>query len=374
MLTDADYMARALFHAERGRGRTSPNPLVGAVIVAPGGVVVGHGYHQRAGEPHAEVDALDAAGDAARGATLYCTLEPCSHVGRTGPCVIRIVEAGIARVVAAVQDPNPLVAGRGFAYLREHGVPVEVGVGEREARAQNAGFFSALQRGRPLVIAKIATSIDARIAGPGGRRVSLTSAAASRRVHLLRASVDAVVVGSGTLLADDPLLTARGGFRERPLLRAVLDRRLRTPPGAKIFATLDAGPVIVLTSAAVREAEPERVRALEHVGAVVEAVAPAGEVAGSARAGVPSMARMLARLAGYGVSTILLEGGSEVHRAAWREGLIDRVYVVVTPHALGDAGVRWLDPDTLPWWVLGTARPTALGPDVWLEAHVHRTD
>lgn len=362
MLSDADYMSRALLHAERGRGRTTPNPLVGAVIVSPEGVVVGQGHHERAGEAHAEVRALGAAGDRARGATMYCTLEPCAHVGRTGPCAAAIVEAGIARVVAAIEDPHPLVAGRGFAFLREHGVRVERGLGEQDARAQNAAFLSVVRRRRPIVIAKIAMSIDGCIAGASGARLALTSDAANRRVHRVRASVDAVAVGSGTVLADDPRLTARGAFRERPLLRVVFDRRLRTPPGASVFATRDAGPIVVLTSPGARRDRAARVRDLERAGARVDAVDP------------PSLRAMIERLVAYDVASVLVEGGAGVHRAAWEEGLIDRVQIVVTPRVVGDRGVRWLDAGTLPWSAWGPPAATALGPDVWLEADVHRTD
>jgi diaminohydroxyphosphoribosylaminopyrimidine deaminase/5-amino-6-(5-phosphoribosylamino)uracil reductase len=212
-VTGSDYMNRALFHAARGRGRTTPNPVVGAVVVTPDGVVVGHGSHERSGEAHAEVLALAMAGSRARGATLYCTLEPCSHVGRTGPCVSRIVEAGIARVVASVEDPNPLVRGRGFAYLRGHGVVVEVGVGAAEATRLNRPFFSLIRDRRPFVTLKAATSLDGCIAEAPGRRTLLSSKAARRHSHVVRAAVDAIAVGIGTVLVDDPRLTARGPFR-----------------------------------------------------------------------------------------------------------------------------------------------------------------
>src|SRR5437868_4049925 len=176
---DCAFMQRALFHAARARGRTSPNPLVGAVVVSDDGIVVGQGFHERAGEPHAEVHALAAAGSRARGATLYSTLEPCSHQGRTGPCVRRIVDAGIRRVVAAVEDPNPAVRGRGFAFLRANGVAVDVGVGAEDAVALNRPFFTLMCEGRPFVILKAATSIDGRIAAAPGRPTALTSVEAN---------------------------------------------------------------------------------------------------------------------------------------------------------------------------------------------------
>ena len=222
-------MERALLLAGRARGQTTPNPLVGAVVVTPDGVVAGTGYHARAGEPHAEVHALREAGGAARGATLYCTLEPCSHTGRTPPCVDRILESGVARVVAAVGDPNPRVSGRGFLRLREAGVRVEVGEGEAAARRLNRPFFSAMRRGRPYVIVKAVTSLDGRVAAGPGAPTRLSSPATDRRTHALRAEVDAIAIGSGTVLVDDPLLTARGVYRSRPLARVIFDRRLRTP-------------------------------------------------------------------------------------------------------------------------------------------------
>src|SRR5258707_8375431 len=201
---DVRWMRRALEQARRGLGRTPPNPIVGACIVTDDGVVVGDGAHERGGEPHAEVHALNEAGARARGATLYCTLEPCSHTGRTGPCTERIIAAGIRRVVAAMEDPFPLVSGRGFATLRAHGIEVEEGL-EREAAARlNQPFLVSIREGRPFVILKAATSIDGRIAAAPGARTPLTSAAANRRVQYGRAHVDAIALGSQPGLVDDP--------------------------------------------------------------------------------------------------------------------------------------------------------------------------
>ncbi len=225
-MTDADLMRRALFHAGRAEGVTTPNPLVGAVVVSPEGVVVGQGRHPRAGAPHAEVFALDDAGDRARGATLFVNLEPCCHTGRTGPCTRRIIAAGIRRVVAAMRDPNPLVSGKGFEELRANGVEVEVGLLQDEAARMNRAFAIVQTEGRPMVIAKAASSVDARIAAAPGVRTPLTSAEANRRTQRLRAAVDAIGVGSGTMLADDPILTVRDCYRPRPLARVVFDRRI----------------------------------------------------------------------------------------------------------------------------------------------------
>ncbi len=248
MLTDLEYMDRALKLAERGRGATSPNPMVGAVVVRDDGTVVGQGFHERAGGPHAEVRALDEAGESARGASLYCTLEPCSHVGRTGPCVERIASAGIVRVVASSPDPNPLVAGSGFKFLRERRIGVVVGPGRDRAVRLNRPYFTFITQGRPFIIAKAATSLDNRVSPKPGARGQITSPESLRHAHGVRAEVDAIGAGSETILVDDPQLTARDVRRVRPLTRVVFDRRLRVEPSARLFSTLDAGPVIIVTT------------------------------------------------------------------------------------------------------------------------------
>jgi diaminohydroxyphosphoribosylaminopyrimidine deaminase/5-amino-6-(5-phosphoribosylamino)uracil reductase len=352
-------MSRALFHAARGRGRTSPNPMVGAVVVSPDGVVVGQGYHQRDGGAHAEVVALAEAGVRARGATMYCTLEPCSHQGRTGPCAVRIVEAGVERVVVAVEDPNPLVHGRGFGYLRAHGVHVEVGPGAAEATSLNQPFFTMMREGRPFVILKAATSLDGRIAEAPGLRTQLSSAIANRHVHYGRAEVDAIGVGSGTALVDDPELTPRGVFRERPLVRVVFDRRLRTPPAARLLSTRAAGPVIIVTTAEAADRAELRTP-LEHAGAIIEV----------ARDGTFRAA--LERLAARQISSLVLEGGAALHCAAWDEDLVDIVSLYVTPHRLGGDGVELLPGRSFRTTALHDCIVEPLGPDVLIEGYVHR--
>lgn len=351
-------MERALLLAGRARGRTTPNPLVGAVVVTPDGVVAGAGCHERAGEPHAEIHALREAGAAACGATLYCTLEPCSHVGRTPPCVERILESGVARVVAAVEDPNPLVAGRGFLRLRQAGVIVDVGAGDAAARRLNRPFFSAMRRGRPYVIVKAVTSLDGQVAAAGGGPTRLSSSATDRRTHALRAEVDAIAVGSGTMIADDPLLTVRGVFRGRPLTRVVFDRRLRTRASARVFSTLDAGPIVIVAGP---QAPEGAARALESAGAQV--VATPGGLTDALRLLLP-----------MGVQSVLVEGGPAVHAALWREGAADAVRLVVAPRALGEAGVPWLERAVAPWasWRHLAVEPS--GGDVIIEADVHWTD
>jgi diaminohydroxyphosphoribosylaminopyrimidine deaminase/5-amino-6-(5-phosphoribosylamino)uracil reductase len=358
MVTELDYMDRALFLAARGRGRTSPNPMVGAVVVSPDGVIVGQGFHERAGKPHAEVQALGMAGVRAQGATMYCTLEPCCHQGRTGPCAPRIVEAGIARVVAATVDPNPVVDGRGFHYLRAQGVDVEIGLRQSAAVRLNQPFFTLTREGRPFVILKAATSLDGCIARTRGERTDFTSAAANRHAHGVRAEVDAVGVGVGTILCDDPLLTPRGVYRDGPLIRILFDRRLRTPPSARVLSTRDAGPVIIVTEAeAARRADVRK--PLEDRGAEIEV----------ARDG--SFGAALERLAARHIGSLLLEGGAALHASAWDEGLVDYVRLYVTPHIIGPDGLKLLDGRRFSSAALVEPRVEPLGPDVLIEGYVH---
>lgn len=361
MVDDVRWMRRALEHARRGLGRTTPNPVVGACIVSDEGVVLGDGAHERAGGPHAEINALDEAGETARGATLYCTLEPCVHTGRTGPCTDRIIGAGIRRVVAAMEDPFPLVGGRGFARLRDHGIEVLVGVERDAAIRLNLPFLTALREGRPFIILKAATSLDGCIAEAPGRRTPLTSEAALRHAHHVRAQVDAVAVGSGTVLVDDPWLTAREVYRERPLTRVVFDRRLRTPPHARLFSTLASGPVIILTSPAAL-ANVARACALEQAGATL-----IGLEDGSLRTALEA-------LPAHGIHSLVLEGGATVHGAAWDAGLVDFMQVYVAPVAIGAGGLRFLGGRVWSPDALIDASTTALGPDVLTEGYVHRPD
>ena len=370
-MTDADYMARALALAERGRGRTSPNPMVGAVVVDADGVVVGRGSHQFAGGPHAEVHALNDAAGRARGATLYCTLEPCCHTGRTGPCAPRVVQAGIRRVVVAVTDPNPLVAGQGIAHLRAHGVEVTLGVRREEAAALNRPFFTLMRRRRPFVTAKVALSLEACVAAAPGIRTRLTGHAADRRVHRERAEVDAIAVGSGTVLADDPQLTARGVYRVRPLVRVIFDGRLRTPPEARLLSTLDAGPVIIVTSASAVASHPSRAGRLRDAGARLQ-------VHDDCPGSRPSIVAALERLALEGIASIVIEGGPCVHRAAWDERVVDRLEIFVTPHTVGASGLPWMPFDAFTLADLADVRVELVGEDVLIEGltadNVHRPD
>jgi diaminohydroxyphosphoribosylaminopyrimidine deaminase / 5-amino-6-(5-phosphoribosylamino)uracil reductase len=361
-------MARALALAERGRGRTSPNPMVGALVVDTDGVIVGRGAHEFAGGPHAEIHALAEAGDRARGATLYCTLEPCSHTGRTGPCAPRVVAAGIRRAVIAGEDPNPHVSGRGLELLRASGVDVTVGVRGDEAERMNRPFFTLMRRGRPLVTMKAALSVDGFVAARRGARTALTGVEANGAVHRERAEVDAIAVGSETMLVDDPLLTARGVYRYRPLVRVVFDRRVRTPPDARIFDTRDAGPIIIMGLASSRAEDRSRAQAVIDAGAQVELLTcdPASSD--------EFLTAALSRLGALGVASLIVEGGPTLHDALWRAGLVDRVELFLTPHTIGPEGVRWIpfgDGDVAGLREL-SVRP--LGNDVAIEGYVHRSD
>ena len=356
---DAALMARALFLAERGRGRTSPNPIVGAVVATPDGIVVGQGAHLGAGGPHAEVVALDAAGGRARGATLYCTLEPCCHTGRTGPCVERIAAAGIARVVVATEDRNPQVHGRGIAWLRSRGLEVAEGVRQAEARRQLAPFFCWISHRRPFVTLKVAVSRDGFV-GRIGQRVRLTSPAADRYFHRERAATDAIAVGSGTVLADDPQLTARLVYRGRPLTSVLFDWSLRVTPSARVFSTAEAGPIIMVVSARAHEARPDAVARLTDTGAAIEP------------ADTRDLGPILAKLAAREILSLLVEGGPRLHAAFLAAGLVDRIQRVVTSHVLGDgvpsAAGTDADPDA------GGTRRVRLGADEMRERDVHGTD
>ena len=357
---DLRWMRRALEHARRGLGRTTPNPVVGACVVSSEGVVVGQGSHERAGEPHAEVHALDEAGGAAHGATLYCTLEPCVHLGRTGPCTDRIIAAGIRRVVAAMEDPFPQVSGRGFAVLRAHGIQVDVGLCADEAARLNQPFLTTVREGRPFVIAKTATSLDGYIAAAPGQRTRLTSDAALRHAQYQRAMVDAIGVGSETVLVDNPLLTTREVFRERPLIRVVFDRRLRVSAGARLLATGGDGPVIILTSHQAMQRDRAGVAALEQQGAAV-----IGTESGDLRGG-------LKELAARDIQSLLVEGGAALQAAMWDAGVVDYVQMYVAPVWLGAAGVPVFDGREVTTAALFERRVELLGPDVLIEGYVHR--
>jgi diaminohydroxyphosphoribosylaminopyrimidine deaminase/5-amino-6-(5-phosphoribosylamino)uracil reductase len=363
---DMLHMSRALALAERGRGRTSPNPMVGAVVVDSDGVVVGRGCHQFAGGPHAEVHALTDAGERARGATLYCTLEPCCYTGRTGPCAPLVVASGIRRVVVASEDPNPRVSGRGLTHLRNHGVDVTSGVLKDPAERLNRAFFSVMRRGRPFVIMKVALSLDGAVSSGAGVRTPLTGAAANRLIDRDRAETDAIAVGAGTVLSDNPTLTARGVFRRRPLIRVVFDSRLRTSPSARLLSTLDTGPVIIMCRPITAETAG-RAQALVDAGARLE------QLQADDRTPVPVRAA-LERLATIGVTSLIVEGGPTLHRSVWDAGVVDCVQMYVTPRIAGVHGLRWIPYPAAAIETLTDLTASPVGDDVRIEGYVHRPD
>jgi diaminohydroxyphosphoribosylaminopyrimidine deaminase/5-amino-6-(5-phosphoribosylamino)uracil reductase len=352
-------MLRALALAARGRGRTSPNPMVGATVVGEYGVIVGDGWHQQAGTPHAEVHALAAAGPRARGATLICTLEPCCHHGRTGPCTDAIIAAGISRVIVAAVDPNPEVAGQGLARLRAQGIDVLQGVCERESAMLNRAFFMAMRQSRPWVIMKAAASADGRVAAAAGVRTAITSPASHRQAHRLRAEVDAIAVGSETVLVDDPELTVREVFRPRPLTRVIFDRRLRTPAGARVFRTRGCGPIWVLTTEEGLAAGAASRKALESAGATL-AVTSGGIDDG------------LCFLGRNGIRSVLVEGGPRLHAAFWEAGMIDEVQVYVAPDVHLPEGVPLVAHGGPALAALYDVTVEPVGDDVLVKGYVHR--
>src|SRR5882672_6451741 len=318
---DTTYMRRALRLAARAAGRTSPNPMVGAVVVR-GDKIVGEGYHRAAGEPHAESVALAKAGDAARGATLYTTLEPCAHHGRTPPCVDAIVTAGVRRVVAAMRDPDPRTDGKGFRQLRASGIDVEQGVLEAEALRLNEGFVSRVRRGRPFVVVKLVTTLDGRVSAPGRR--DLVGKRALREVHRLRDRSDAVLVGVGTVLADDPALTVRE-VKGRDPLRVIVDADARTPPAAKVVRSKDPQRTVIFVA---RDADVRRTNKLREAG-VLLVTAPRAD-------GGLDLGAVLHWLGEHGVNTVMSEAGPHVAGALVRGGLADRVLLLYSPVAGGD--------------------------------------
>ncbi len=346
-------MRRALRLAAKGSGRTSPNPMVGALVVQ-GDQVVGEGWHRVAGGPHAEVLALQAAGSRARGATLVVTLEPCSHHGRTPSCTDAIREAGIARVVAAMRDPFPKVDGRGFRRLRAAGIALEHGVLEAEALRLNEGFVSRMRGGRPFVLLKLALTVDGRTAVPGRRYLS--GKRALREVHRLRDRMDAVLVGVGTVLADDPQLTVRE-VRGRDPLRVVVDTEARTPLTARVVRARDPQRTMLLVA---RDADPRRVNRLRQAGVLVVSM-PRAE-------GGLDLERALRWLGEQGVNTVLSEAGPRVAGALVRGGLADRAMFIVSP-VLGGDGAR-LDGIPTPR-DLGEATTRRLGLDIVVEGYLH---
>ena len=361
---DRRFLERALALAERARGHTHPNPLVGAVLVKDG-KIVGEGYHERAGLSHAEAVALAAAGEAARGATAYVGLEPCDHTGRTPPCSLALIRAGVARVVIAARDPNPVAAG-GALRLKGAGVPVVEAGWEARVREQNLAFFTAVEKKRPFVRFKAGATLDGRVAEAGGRSRWITGPAARRVAHAFRQEAAAIMVGVGTVLADDPLLTTREpDFRPFPEMKeppplkdplpVVFDTEARTPPGAKVVAR---GALVL-----VGEGAPEdRMESLRAAGAEVLAL-PRDE------AGKVSVKAALSALFERGLTSILLEGGPRLAGAFFRAGAVDRISLFMAPKLLGEGRglVEGFAPGLLDAPRFDTLRVEPVGEDFWLE-------
>ena len=365
-MTDDDrFMARALELAARARGLTSPNPMVGAVVVHRG-VVVGEGFHRAAGAPHGEIEALTAAGDRARGATLYTTLEPCTHQGRTPPCAPAVIAAAIRRVVVATEDPNPRVSGGGLDVLRAAGLEVERGVLEAQAFALNRLFLTAVREGRPHVTLKAAATLDGKIADAHGASKWITGDAARGHAHQLRSEVDAIVVGIGTVLADDPALTVRLEERwPREPLRVVLDSTARTPTSARLLQGPTPSRAVIAIGG---NAPDDRVRALQATGAQIVRCPDA-----NGRVALPAL---LAELFARDVRGLLVEGGAEVAASFVDAGVVDRVAMFFAPLIVGGR-------DALPVIAgagrelkraiaLGALEIRRLGDDLFVEADVRR--
>jgi diaminohydroxyphosphoribosylaminopyrimidine deaminase/5-amino-6-(5-phosphoribosylamino)uracil reductase len=338
---DHTYMQRALELARQGIGLASPNPCVGAVVVRDNGEVVGEGSYTYEGLKHAEVLALEQAGERARSATLYLNLEPCSHQGRTGPCADAVIKSGVRHVVAAMQDPNPLVGGAGFQKLRAAGIEVTTGLLEEEARQLNEAFAKYIRTRTPLVVLKAAMTLDGKIAPPPGESDNpsalgaggatggwITSEVARAHVHELRHAMDAIMVGVGTVIADDPLLTDRTGLpRRRVLLRVILDSRLRLPLESRVAKTC-RNDVLVLCSFA----EEKKRKELEARGIRVEQVALGGAD------GRPDLRKIAAHLGEMEIISVLIEGGAMVNWAALAAGIVDKVFLYYAPKILAGSG------------------------------------
>ena len=330
---DRRFMELALALGRRGLGRTWPNPAVGAVIVKDG-EIVGRGWTQPSGRPHAEIEALRRAGEMARGATLYVTLEPCSHHGKSPPCADAVIASGIARVVSAMEDPNPEVAGRGHARLRSAGIAVDVGIEAKTAARDHAGHIRRMRDGRPHVMVKLAISADGKAAGAGGRRVAITGNAVRDRVHLMRARSDAMVIGIGTVLADDPVLTCRlPGMAKMSPTRVVLDASLRLPMQSRLLATAGETPLWIITGKPAPDASETAVR--EHGAEVLRVAEKAGRL---------DLGEVLKLLAQRGITRVMIEGGPTVASALIEADLVDEAIFFHSPMVIGEGGLQALEP------------------------------
>lgn len=345
------YMEQALAEAKKGLGRTSPNPAVGAIIVREGRVV-GRGYHQKAGTPHAEVHAIANALGQTEGATMYVTLEPCNHTGRTPPCTQAILQSGIRTVVIGMADPNPRVAGGGAAYLAAHGITVVVGVLEGQCRALNYPFIKHSSTGLPWVMLKAGLSLDGKITLESGKAAAITGPETKRMVHQLRNQVDAILIGVETAIIDNPQLTTRlDGEDSRDPLRVILDSSLRLPPTARMLHQQSAAQTWVLAG---MQADPQRVVALEAAGARVWRLPFDGN-------GRIELAAVLQLLGAENITSVLVEGGARVHGSFYRQQLVDELLFFYAPFLVGDSGTPLLKGYEL---AAGAQAPELLEPTV----------
>ncbi len=322
MRDDEQWMKRALHLAEKGRGRTSPNPMVGAVLVK-NGRVIGEGFHAKAGEAHAEILALQQAGKKARGAILYLNLEPCTHYGKTPPCTPRVIDAGVKRVVIGMEDPNPLVQGKGIQSLRKAGLHVEVGILERECQRLNEAFYKYILSKKPFVMLKVAATLDGKMATRNGDSKWISGEASRRLVHKWRNQVDGVLVGIGTVLRDNPTLTARikGG---RDPYRIVLDSQLKIPERAQVIGTDPTKTILITTEIASKD----KIEILKERGVKVLIL--------DSKEGKVDLPSCLSKLHQIGVMSLLVEGGSQVNGSFLDKGLIDKLLLFLSPRVMGD--------------------------------------
>jgi len=323
MHTDERYMQLAIRLAKRAQGLTSPNPAVGAVIVKSGRVI-GKGYHKRCGLPHAEINAIKDAGRETRGSTLYVTLEPCDHFGRTGPCTDAIIQSGIAMVVAAMKDPNPLNNGRGISKLNRYGIKTSIGILEDESRSINLPYIKYITKRLPYVTVKIAESIDGKIATDSGQSRWITDEDSRRYVHVLRSKVDAVMVGVNTVIKDDPLLLSKAASAKRQPARIIVDSHLRTPIGAKIFSGIHISKVLIATA---KKNPARKIKPYENKGAKVLFL--------RSKAGRVDLKSLLAELARMEMAHVLVEGGGELVGSLAKERLVDRFLFFIAPKIIG---------------------------------------
>ncbi len=362
-MDDEHWMRKVLRLAEKGRGRTSPNPLVGAILVR-NGKVVGEGYHARAGEAHAEIIALQHAKERARKATLYINLEPCTHYGKTPPCAPQVIKAGVKSVVIGMEDPNPLVRGKGMEALKKAGLNVRAGILESECRRLNEAFCKYITAKEPFIILKVAATLDGKIATREGDSKWISGEASRRLVHRLRDEVDGVLVGIGTVLRDDPLLTARikGG---RDPYRVVLDSRLKIPEEAKVFGDSPAKVVIATTETAPKD----KIERLEKKGVRVLTL--------ESKEGRIDLKSCLSKLGEAGMMSLMVEGGNQVNGSFLDEGLIDKLLLFLSSRLIGDPeapgifggrGVSRLE-EAIP---LKEIRARRIGEDILLEGYFER--